>query len=77
MLRDILDQINAVSIQVNQIATSAEEQTATTNKISNNIHQITAVVGDTAGCAHEAATAANQLNGNAAELQRLVRQFKL
>ena len=76
-LRDILDQINAVSMQVNQIATSAEEQTATTNKISNNIHQITAVVGDTAGCAHEAATAANQLNGNAAELQRLVRQFKL
>ena len=76
-LRDILDQINAVSMQVNQIATAAEEQTATTNEISNNIHQITAVVGDTAGCAHEAATAANQLNGNAAELQRLVRQFKL
>lgn len=76
-LRDILNQVNAVSMQVHQIATSAEEQTATTNEISNNMHQITTAVGDTADCAHEAATAANQLNGNAAELQRLVRQFKL
>ena len=76
-LRDILDQVNDVSMQVNQIATAAEEQTATTNEISNNIHQITSVVGDTAGCAHEAAAAASQLNDNASELQRLVRQFKL
>jgi methyl-accepting chemotaxis protein len=76
-LNDILEQVNAVTMQVNQIATAAEEQTATTNEISHNMHQINTVVGDTAGCAHEAATAASQLNGNAAELQRLVRQFKL
>jgi len=76
-LHDILEQINAVTIQVNQIATAAEEQTATTSEISSNMMQITQVVQDTAGGAHQSATAAAQLNGNAEELQRLVQQFKL
>jgi methyl-accepting chemotaxis protein len=64
-------------MQVHQIATAAEEQTATTGEISNNMHQITDVVQQTSRGAHESATAAAQLNGNAEELQRLVRQFKL
>ena len=76
-LHAILELVNSVTMQVSQIATAAEEQTATTNEISHNMYKINAVVGDTAGCAHEAATVASQLNGNAAELQRLVRQFKL
>lgn len=76
-LRDILEQVNSVAMQVNQIATAAEEQTATTSEISNNMMQITEVVQDTASGAHESATAASQLNGNAEELQRLVSQFKL
>ena len=76
-LRDILEQINAVATQVNQIATAAEEQTATTSEISSNMLQITEVVQDTAGGAHESAAAAAHLNGNAEELQRIVRQFKL
>jgi len=76
-LRDILEQVNDVAMQVNQIATAAEEQTATTSEISNNMMQITQVVQDTASGAHQSATAASQLYGNAEELQRLVRQFKL
>jgi methyl-accepting chemotaxis protein len=76
-LRDILEQVNDVATQVNQIATAAEEQTATTSEISNNMQQITQVVQDTASGAHQSATAASQLFGNAEELQRLVRQFKL
>ena len=76
-LRDILAQINDVAMQVNQIATAAEEQTATTSEISSNMMQITEVVQQTSQGAHESATAAAQLNGNAEELQRLVRQFKL
>ena len=75
-LRDILEQVNAVAMQVNQIATAAEEQTATTSEISNNMMQITEVVQDTASGAHESATAASQLTGNAEELKRLVGQFK-
>ena len=76
-LRDILEQVNDVATQVHQIATAAEEQTATTSEISNNMQQITQVVQDTASGAHQSATAASQLYGNAEELQRLVRQFKL
>jgi methyl-accepting chemotaxis protein len=76
-LIDILDQVNAVAMQVNQIATAAEEQTATTGEISTNMQQITEVVQQTSHGAHESAVAAAQLSGNAEELQRLVRQFKL
>jgi methyl-accepting chemotaxis protein len=76
-LRDILELINAVSMQVNQIATAAEEQTATISEISSNMHQITEVVQQTSHGAQESATAAAQLNGNAEELQRLVSHFKL
>ncbi len=76
-LEEILAQINAVTMQVSQVATAAEEQTATTTEISNNIHQITDVVQMTASGAQESASAASQLSRTAEELQRLVGQFKL
>jgi methyl-accepting chemotaxis protein len=76
-LRDIIAQVNAVAMQVNQIATAAEEQTATTSEISSNMMRTSEVVQQTLQSAHESATAAAQLNGNAEELQRLVRQFKV
>jgi methyl-accepting chemotaxis protein len=76
-LNEILEQIGSVAMQVSQIATAAEEQTATTSEISSNMQQITDVVQQTSHGAQESATAASQLNGNAEELQRLVRQFKL
>jgi len=74
-LQEILEQINDVAMQVHQIATAAEEQTATTGEISRNLQHITEVVNQTSYGAHESATVAAQLHGNAEELQRLVRQF--
>ena len=76
-LTGIMEQINQVTMQINQIATAAEQQTSTTCDIAQSIHQVTAVLQATATGAHESATAASQLNGNALELQRLVGQFKL
>jgi methyl-accepting chemotaxis protein len=76
-LEEILNHISEVSMQVSQIATAAEQQTATTNEVTSNIQQITLVVNQTAQGASETASAAAQLNGNAEELQQLVRQFKL
>ncbi len=76
-LQDILEQANAVTMQINQIATAAEEQTATTNEITNNIQQITEVVHETAKGSQESASAANQLSRLAEELQQLVGTFKL
>ncbi|MSM38003.1 MAG: HAMP domain-containing protein [Geobacter sp.] len=76
-LQAILEQINAVNMQVSQIATAAEEQTATTAEISNNIQQINDVVQHTAHGAQESVIAANMLSGLAEELQRLVGQFRV
>ncbi|SNB46527.1 methyl-accepting chemotaxis protein [Geobacter sp. DSM 9736] len=76
-LQDILEQINSVTIQVSQIATAAEQQTATTGEISNNMQQITAVVQETARGAQESASAAQQLAGLAEELQSVVGKFRL
>ena len=76
-LQDILQQINVVTMQINQIATAAEEQTATTQEISSNIHRITSVVGSSAQGAQAAVSAADQMNRLAAGLQHLVQQFKL
>ncbi|MSM38004.1 MAG: HAMP domain-containing protein [Geobacter sp.] len=76
-LQAILEQINAVNMQVSQIATAAEEQTATTAEISNNIQQINDVVQHTAHGAQESVVAANMLSGLAEDLQRLVGQFRV
>ncbi|WP_243373182.1 methyl-accepting chemotaxis protein [Geotalea sp. SG265] len=76
-IQDILNQIGAVTMQVNQIATAAEEQTATTSEINNNMQQITEVVQGTARGAQESAAAASKVADLAEGLNRLVGQFKL
>ena len=76
-LKEILNQINAVAMEVSQIASAAEEQTATITEISGNISQITEVVHETARGAQESADAARQLAGMAQELQALAGHFRL
>ena len=76
-LRNIQDEINALHLQVQQIATAAEEQTATTNEISSNIHSITEVAQDTVEGARKTSRAAGHLSRLSTELERLVGQFKL
>jgi len=76
-LEQILEKINTVNSQINEVATAAEEQTATTSEISNNMLQITEVVSQTSRGAQESAAAANQLSGFAEELQKIVGQFRL
>lgn len=76
-LEQILDQINNVTSQIHQVATAAEEQTATTSEISNNMHQITSVIQQTASGAQESSQAAHQLAELAENLRGIVRQFKL
>jgi methyl-accepting chemotaxis protein len=76
-LQEILDKINAVTSQIHQVATAAEEQTATTSEISNNMHKITEVVQTSSQGAAETAAAASDLAQQSDQLQRLVSQFKL
>jgi methyl-accepting chemotaxis protein len=76
-LEQILQQINDVNAQIHQVATAAEEQTATTSEISNNMQQITEVVAQTSRGAHESASSANRLSALADDLRRIVGQFKV
>lgn len=76
-LQEILDQIQAVTMQVSQIATAAEEQTATTNEISSNINMITEVMKGTAEVANESAHAASGLASQSEELRKLVGEFRI
>ncbi len=76
-LQQILEGIGEVTMQVHQIATAAEEQTAVTAEISSNIHQITDVVQQTANGAHETADASGMLAKLSNDLERLVGRFKL
>jgi methyl-accepting chemotaxis protein len=76
-LEQILNQINAVSMEINQIATTSEEQTATTIEITNNIQQITEVAQMNASCSNDAVGAARELVTHAENLQSLVSRFKV
>jgi methyl-accepting chemotaxis protein len=76
-LREIMEQVNDVAVQVSQIATAAEEQTATTSEISSNMQKITQVVQTTAQGANESATASSQMNGVAEELMSIIGKFKI
>jgi len=74
-LAEILQQINTVSLQVSQIATAAEQQTATTSEISGNILQITTVTQETAELAKTSTRAADDLVQLAENLQSDCRKF--
>lgn len=62
---------------VSQIATAAEEQSATAASITASMHQITEVIDSAARGAQQTETAAGELAGTAGELDRKVRQFKV
>ena len=76
-LQAILEQVNAVTDQINQIATAAEEQTCTTREISNNVMSLNDLAHQNSTGIRETATAADAVSKQAEELQRLVRQFRL
>jgi methyl-accepting chemotaxis protein len=76
-LERILDQINNLAMQVNQIATAAEEQTATTSEISSNMLRITDIGKSVSDNAHASALEASHLNTDAEALLGSLAKFKL
>ncbi|GFE61724.1 methyl-accepting chemotaxis protein [Geobacter sp. AOG2] len=76
-LQEILEQVNAVTMQISQIATAAEEQTATTNEITSNIHKISEVIMDASRGSQDTAAASSSLSRLGEDLRSLVGQFKL
>jgi methyl-accepting chemotaxis protein len=76
-LRRIQDQIRSVTMKTGQIATAAEEQTATTSQSTHNIRMISEIVEQTVAGSEMAAAEANQLFRLSGDLQQMVNQFKL
>lgn len=76
-LQEILDIINDVTGQISQIATAAEEQTATTREISSNVMNLNDLAQQNDHALHETAIAANDVSRQAEELKQLVGQFRL
>lgn len=76
-LQGIIEQVNAVTDQISQIATAAEEQTATTREISQNVMSLNDLAHQNSDGINETALAAGNVSEQAEELQRLVGQFKL
>jgi methyl-accepting chemotaxis protein len=73
----ITNEIQNVTQQMSQIATAAEEQSATTNTISQSIRQITDVVQESTDKAQSSASSAEELSRLADELQRLMGKFRV
>ena len=76
-LQSIQDKIASVTMKASQIATAAEEQTATTNEITRSIQTFSSIVEQTASGSQQATLAANRLSEFSRELQRMVDQFQV
>lgn len=76
-LEMIISQICDLTMQVNQIATASEEQTATTREITNSIHKISEIVHATSKGSSEIAEEASDLSRESVDLRKLVGQFRL
>jgi methyl-accepting chemotaxis protein/hemerythrin len=76
-LEDILSKINELAMQVSQIATAAEEQTATTSEITQNIQMITSVVERNVESARGTTVATAKLSEQVDQLHELVGHFRL
>jgi methyl-accepting chemotaxis protein len=76
-LDEILSIINNVTDQIRQIATAAEEQTATSREISHSVLDLNSMAQQNNHALQETSIAANDVSRQAEELKRLVGQFRI
>jgi len=76
-LTAIVEQINAVNLQVSQIATAAEEQSATTCEIAGSIQGVTAIARKSSESAHETMATSHQLTDRARDFMAVLAKFKV
>ncbi len=75
--KDVLDQINDVTSEINQIAAASEQQTSTTGQIADNIQHIFSAVQEMAEDIQGNAQSSSRFAHLSRDLQKLVGQFKL
>ncbi len=76
-LRNIMEQIAAVSAEVGQIATASEQQTMTTSEIAHNIQEISAAMDKASASIGQSADAVSELAALSTEMRKAAGQFKL
>ncbi|HPX60290.1 MAG TPA: methyl-accepting chemotaxis protein [Deltaproteobacteria bacterium] len=76
-LDGIRNEVDQVTSQIDQIATAAEQQTAATNGISNDIGHIAVAIQATAEEANKVEQSATQLSGLTTQLEKLVARFSM
>ena len=76
-LHNIMEQINAVNMQISQIATAAEEQTATTFEISGSIQQINEIARKSKADIDETTLASNNMLNMSEDLIAILGKFTL
>ena len=77
LLKDIVSRVDIVSSTVNQISSSSEEQSVSTDEISGDIEAIARVTNSTSESAQEIASASRELSELASGLQKTVAMFKV
>jgi methyl-accepting chemotaxis protein len=76
-LKDILRQVETVSLEIGQIAVASEQQTASTDEIAQTIQKISGVMGATSEQIRDNSRAAAHLAALSKELHMLVAQFRV
>ncbi|MCL2711619.1 MAG: methyl-accepting chemotaxis protein [Planctomycetaceae bacterium] len=77
VLNTIVEQIKQTTDLVAGIATASNEQAQSVNQVTIGLQQIDSVTQQNTASAEESASAANEMSSMAANLQKLVTQFKL
>jgi len=77
VLNTVVEQIKQTTDLVAGIAIASNEQAQGVNQITIGLQQIDIVTQQNTATAEETASAANEMSSMAANLQNLVRQFKL
>ncbi len=76
-LRNIMEQIAAVSAEIGQIAAASEQQTAVTGEIAHSIQDISRVMDRASTSINQNAGAVSELGALSKELRKALGQFKL
>jgi len=76
-LKEILHQINNLAAQINQIAVASEQQTATTNEISNNIQGISKIMELAHKNTQDNVESSRQIAELSIDLNKILKRFKL
>ena len=76
-LKEVVASINRSAEIVARIAQSSEEQSSAISQVTVGIDQVSQVIQQNSATAEESAAASEEMSGQAAVLQELVRRFKL